>query len=72
MPDEVKLFLQSMAVIFHLVYSHFGHDFDKAKMWFELPNPMIGERVTPKEMIHIGRHEKLLQIISSALGEEVP
>ena len=72
MPTEVKVFLQFMATIFHLVYKYFDHDFNKTKMWFELPNPMMGGRITPKTMIYIGRHKKLLQIISSALQEEIP
>ena len=71
MPQDLKDFLQFMASIFHLVYGHFN-DFDKTKIWFELPNPMLGEEITPKHMIWIGRHKKLFEIISSALKEELP
>ena len=71
-PKEVKEFLQFMASILHLVYEYFDHDFGKTKTWLKLPNPLIGGCITPKEMVHIGRHEKLLQIISSALQEEIP
>lgn len=70
MPQEVKEFLDFIATIFHLVYNHFNHDFKKTKLWFQLPNPMIGKGCSPKDMIFIGRHKKLFQIVSSAIKGE--
>jgi len=72
MPQEVKEFLNHAVAIFHLVYTHFNDDFEKTKLWFELPNPMIGEGITPKDMIYIGRHQKLFQIVSAATQGEQP
>ena len=70
MPIEVKEFLHYMVSIFHMVYTHLDNDFKKTKLWFELPNPLIGEGVSPKDMIHMGRHHKLFQIVSSAVDGE--
>lgn len=72
MPKEVKELLQFTASIFHLVYNHFNHDLKKTKLWFELPNPMLGVSMTPQNMIYIGRHKKLFQIVSSAIEGELP
>ena len=72
MPKEVRDFLNHTVTIFHMVYSYFNNDFEKTKLWFELPNPMIGENITPKDMIYIGRHQKLLQIVSAAVQGERP
>lgn len=72
MPKEVRDFLNYTVSIFNLVYTHFNSDFEKTKLWFELPNPMIGEGLSPKNMIYIGRHEKLFQIVSAVIQGERP
>lgn len=72
MPAEVKDFLHYTVSIFHMVYTHFNNDFQKTKLWFELPNPLIGEGIAPRDMIYIGRHQKLFQIVASAIQGERP
>ena len=72
MPEKVKELLQYLASTFHLVYEYFNKDFEKTKLWFELPNPMIGKGLAPKDMVYIGRHKKLFQIVSSALKGDLP
>ncbi len=72
MPREVKEFLHDTVTIFHLVYIHFDYNFEKTKLWFELPNPMIGENITPQQMIYIGRQQKLLQIVFAATQGDRP
>ncbi len=48
----------------------FFNDSDKAALWFETPNPMLGG-ITPTVMVQMGREQKLLEIITSTLAENV-
>jgi hypothetical protein len=54
------------AYIRALVANHF-RDWSKAKLWFETPNPQLGN-VSPNKMIELGRTEKLKEFIESSLG----
>lgn len=71
MPNEVKEFLQSIALTSLKVYEYFDFNFEKMKLWFELENPLLSKGISPKAMILIGRHEKLDQIIISSINGDV-
>ena len=53
-----------------LVLDFFKGDADKAFLWFESPNPLLG-MITPNAMIDMGREEKLLRLIKQQLAENV-
>ena len=72
MPKEVKDFFNCIHQTFTQVFLHFDRDFDKAKLWFELPNPMLGRYISPRDMIYIGRHKKLLQIVLDSVEGRRP
>lgn len=56
---------------YHLVLDFFDHDHNKTYLWFYTENPMLGS-YKPIEMILLGREEKLLQFIITALDENKP
>lgn len=45
-----------------IVNRHFGNEVDKINAWWKTPNPLLGE-LSPAEMVHAGRAEKLLKVI---------
>lgn len=47
---------------FAYVVEYFEGDLDRAYLWFETPNPQLGN-VSPNDMIKLGRDEKLLKFI---------
>lgn len=56
---------------FGLVKKFFDGDHHKAMLWMVEKNPMLGG-VSPREMLFIGRGDKLLQFIKEALSENEP
>ncbi len=67
MPRELQDRMLEWAVAIHLVSEHFG-DFDRAMLWFRVPNPLLGG-ISPRDMIRIGRFKKLLRFVHTALEE---
>ena len=67
MPDELRARIREWAIALNLVASFFD-DEDKALLWFQIPNPMLGN-VAPRDMIRIGRFNRLLKFIQTALSE---
>lgn len=67
MPDELRVRFTEWAIAINLVASFFN-DEDKALLWFQAPNPLLGG-VSPRDMIRVGRFKKLLKFIQSALAE---
>ena len=67
MPAELRRRLIEWAVAINLVGAFFG-DRDKTKLWFQVANPLLGN-IAPRDMIRIGRSEKLLKFIQTALSE---
>lgn len=51
-------------VIYHKVSKYFN-DPSKTHLWFETSNPMLGD-VSPREMLQLGRDEKLFKFIRTA------
>ena len=70
MPKELAERLIEWATAINLVAGFFKNQ-DKTILWFNTPNPLLGEQ-TPKDMIRIGRSKKLVKFIRNALLENKP
>jgi hypothetical protein len=68
-PKEVREHLENVANICNLVFQFFNDDV-KTKLWFQTPNPMLGN-VSPRDMIRLGRYNKLLRFVTQAMEEGV-
>jgi hypothetical protein len=66
-PKEVREHLENVANICNLVFQFFNDDV-KTKLWFQTPNPMLGN-VSPRDMIRLGRYNKLLRFVTQAMEE---
>ncbi len=67
MPDDLRERLSQWATAINLVGSFF-QDEQKTMLWFQIPNPLLGN-ISPKQMIKMGRFKKLLNFIQNALSE---
>jgi len=70
MPRELEERVREWAVALALVAQYFK-DAQKTVLWFKTPNPLLGN-VAPREMIRVGRFNKLHRFIMNALGENEP
>ena len=64
-PRELKERIREWGTAINLVANHFK-DEKKTILWFQTPNPMLGN-VSPRDMIMAGRFRKLLKFIQTAL-----
>ncbi len=67
MPVELRQRLLEWAIAINLVGNYFK-DRDKTILWFQVANPLLGN-IAPRDMIRIGRFDKLLKFIQTALTE---
>lgn len=67
-PHELLERLRQWATLLNLVASHFYGDAKKTALWFQLPNPLLGN-ASPRDMIRFGRFEKLWNFVVTSLGE---
>ncbi|MFY7913904.1 MAG: antitoxin Xre/MbcA/ParS toxin-binding domain-containing protein [Rubrivivax sp.] len=68
MPEQMRERLEEIAQTVNLVAHMFDGDAEKAVAWFKARNPMLGD-VSPREMIRLGRYERLRKFIVNALLE---
>lgn len=68
MPEQVRERLEEIASTMNMVADAFEGDGDKARAWFRARNPLLGD-VSPKEMIRLGRYERLRKFIINAMLE---
>jgi hypothetical protein len=66
MPEQMRERLEEIAQTVNLVAQMFDGDAEKAVAWFKARNPMLGD-VSPREMIRLGRYERLRKFIVNAL-----
>ncbi len=66
-PVILKERLEEWATAINLVASFF-QDANKTMLWFQTPNPELGD-MKPRDMIILGRFSKLLSFIQIALEE---
>lgn len=65
MPKQLADRLKQIAIICTKVAVFFDGNPEKTSLWFTLPNPMLGY-VAPRDMIRLGRYERLLRFILEA------
>jgi uncharacterized protein (DUF2384 family) len=53
-----------------IVWDFFGED-KKTDIWFETPNPLLGD-ISPAQMLMLGRGEKLLKIVQNWMEGNMP
>ena len=53
-----------------MVAKAFDGDVDKTTAWFRARNPMLGD-VSPRDMIRLGRYERLRKFIINAMMERI-
>ena len=67
MPDALAERAREWATALNLV-ANFFKDQNKTVLWFQLPNPLLGN-MSPRDMIRVGRFAKLLKFTQTALDE---
>jgi hypothetical protein len=67
-PLQVRERLEEIANIINLVAQAFDGNIDKTVSWFGARNPLLGD-VSPKDMIRLGRYERLRKFIINAMTE---
>lgn len=67
-PEQVRERLEEIANTINLVAQAFDGDAERTAAWFRARNPMLGD-VSPKEMIRLGRYERLRKFIINAMSE---
>lgn len=67
-PERVRERLEEIAQTINLVAQAFDGDVQKTVTWFKLRNPMLGD-VAPRDMIRLGRYERLRKFIINAMTE---
>jgi len=68
-PAPVAERLRELANIANLVAEFFDGDVQKVGLWFELPNPMLGN-LSPRNMIRAGRYKRLINFVLDARDAE--
>jgi hypothetical protein len=67
-PEQVRERLVEIANTMNWVATTFDGDVAKAATWFLTRNPLLGD-VSPRDMIRLGRYERLRRFIIDALRE---
>lgn len=70
-PKPLSERLAQIANICSLVADYFNGNSSKTALWFRTPNPMLGY-TTPRDMIRLGRYERLLRFVQEAQSENTP
>ncbi|MDI1245181.1 MAG: hypothetical protein PSV24_07245 [Rhodoferax sp.] len=69
MPETVRERLEEIAITINLVAQFFQGDTNKTVSWFKARNPLLGD-VSPRDMIRLGRFERLRKFIINAMLEK--
>ncbi len=70
-PRAVRERLEEIASIANMVALVFDGDADKTALWFRTRNPLLGD-VSPRDMIRLGRYDRLRKFIVSAIADRPP
>lgn len=68
MPEIMRDRLEEIAVVINSVAQVFDGDSTKTALWFRTRNPMLGD-VAPRDMIRLGRFDRLRRFIISAMAD---
>ena len=69
-PESVRVRMEEIASIINLVAKQFAGDQEKTVAWFRARNPLLGD-VSPRDMIRLGRYERLRRFIIQAMSNQV-
>jgi hypothetical protein len=67
-PQQMRDRLEEVANTINMVAGLFNGDINKTVAWFKARNPMLGD-VSPRDMIRLGRYERLRKFIINAIIE---
>lgn len=67
-PEKVRERLEEIANIINMVAKAFDGDAEKTSAWFRARNPLLGD-IAPRDMIRLGRYERLRRFVINALTE---
>ncbi len=70
MPEQVRERLEEIGNTMNLVAQVFDGDVDKAVTWFKTRKSLLGD-VAPRDMIRLGRYERLRKFVIAAMMERV-
>jgi len=70
-PSELHRYFLELASACEMVAEAFKGDAVKTEMWFHTRNPMLGN-ISPRDMIRLGRFNKLIRFIQNARAGERP
>jgi hypothetical protein len=68
MPEPMRLRLEEIALTINWVAKAMGGDVIKTAAWFKARNPLLGD-ISPRDMIRLGRFERLRKFIINAMME---
>ncbi len=68
-PLQVRERLEEIANTVNMVAQALDGDINKTVSWFRARNPLLGD-VSPKDMIRLGRYERLRKFIINAMTEQ--
>ena len=69
-PGQLAERLEQIANVCSKVAEHFGGEAARTALWFKTANPMLGY-VSPRDMIRLGRYDRLLRMVLEAESENV-
>lgn len=69
-PDQMKERLEEIANTINMVAKVFNGDVEKTSAWFRVRNPLLGD-VSPRDMIRLGRYERLRKFIINAMSSNI-
>jgi len=67
-PQAVVERLEEIANVINMVAGVFNGDPAKTALWFKMKNPMLGD-VSPRDMVRLGRYDRLRRYVVGALQE---
>jgi hypothetical protein len=71
LPEDVRVRMEEIAATCNLVATFFDGDVTKTALWFRTRNPMLGD-VSPREMVRLGRFDRLRRFIVGAMSDWTP
>ena len=69
-PEQVRERLEEIGSTMNMVAQAFDGDVPKTVSWFKARNPLLGD-ISPREMIRLGRYERLRRYILNAMTERL-
>ncbi|OGB33749.1 MAG: hypothetical protein A3F78_03820 [Burkholderiales bacterium RIFCSPLOWO2_12_FULL_61_40] len=68
MPLQMRDRLEEIAHTINMVAGMFDGDVNKTVSWFKVRNPTLGD-VSPRDMIRLGRYQRVRKFIINAMAE---